>query len=133
MTVGLSPANLADQWLNWIRGIATTAPSLIATKLHTGDPGASGATAGAVGDTTRKTITLSAPSGTTPRAIALSGTQPVWTNGVGLEVLTHVSNWDSTSAGNFLWSAALAAPTTWGSTNTFTLTTLGVTIAPIAA
>lgn len=133
MTVGCSTANMADQWLNWIRGTATTAPSLIATKLHTADPGAAGAAAAAAGDTTRKTVTFAAPSGGTPRAIALTGTLPIWTNGGTTETLTHVSNWDSTSAGNFLWSAALSATQPWIASNTFTLTTLGVSITPIAA
>lgn len=132
MPLGLSSANLADVFLNLIRGTNATAPTLIATKLHTGDPGASGATAAAAGDTTRKTVTFAAPTGTTTRSIALNGTLPVWTNGGTSETLSHVSNWDSTSAGNFLWDAALAASQAWVSTNTFTLTTLGVSITPVA-
>jgi hypothetical protein len=132
MTLGISSANMADQWLNWIRATATTAPASINVKLHTADPGASGATAAAAGDTTRKVATFSAPSGTTTRAIALSANVGPWTNGGTSETISHVSNWSDISAGNFLWSAALSASQAWVSTNTFTLTTLGVSITPVA-
>ena len=130
MTVGLSQANVAHQWLNWIRGSATTAPSTIFVKLHTADPGASGATAAAAGSTTRVAATFSAASG---GAIALTGTNPSWTNGGTSETLTHVSVWDASTSGNFLWSAALSSSQAWANTNTFTLTTLGVSLTPIAA
>lgn len=132
MTLGLSSANLADAFLNIIRGTNVTAPTTINTKLHTGDPGAAGATAAAAGDTTRKAVTFAAPTGTTTRSIALNGTLPVWTNGGTSETLSHVTNWSDPAAGNFLWSAALAASQAWVSTNTFTLTTLGVSITPVA-
>lgn len=128
MTVGVSQANVAHQWLNWIRGTATTAPSTIFVKLHTADPNV-GATAAAVGSTTRVAATFSAASG---GAIALTGTNPSWTNGGTSETLTHISVWDASTAGNFLWSAALSSSQAWASTNTFTLTTLGVSITPIA-
>ncbi|SRR5258705_12938301 len=131
-TLGLSSANLADVFLNLIRGTNATAPTLIAVKLHTADPGASGATAAAAGDTTRKTATFAAPSGTTTRSIALTASPAAWTNGGTSETLSHISVWDSTSAGNFLWDAALSATQAWISTNTFTLTTLGVSITPVA-
>lgn len=130
MTVGVSQANVAHQWLNWIRGTATTAPSTIFVKLHTADPGSAGATAAAVGSATRVAATFSAASS---GAIALTGTNPSWTNGGTSETLTHVSVWDASTSGNFLWSAALSSSQAWASTNTFTLTTLGVSITPIAA
>lgn len=129
MPVGLSTTNVVNVWLNWIRGTNATAPTSINTKLHTADPGAAGATAAAAGDTTRKAATFAAPSG---GAIALSNS-PQWTNGGTSETLTHVSNWDASTAGNFLWSAALSSSQAWASTNTFTLTTLGVSITPLAA
>lgn len=133
-TVGLSSANLADVFLNLIRGTNATAPTLIAVKLHTsaGDPGAAGASNAAAGDTTRKTATFAAPTGTTTRAIALTASPAAWTNAATTETLGYVSAWDSTTAGNFLWSAALAATQPWVNTNTFTLTTLGVSITPVA-
>lgn len=129
MAVGLNTTNMAHQWLNWIRGVATTAPSGTYVKLHTGDPGGAGTTAAAAGSTTRVSATFSAASG---GAIALSNS-PQWTNGGTSETLTHISVWDASTAGNFLWSAALSSSQAWASTNTFTLTTLGVSITPLAA
>jgi hypothetical protein len=99
-------------------------------KLHTADPGASGATAAAVGSATRVAVTQSAASS---GAIAMNGTLPVWTNGGTSETLTHISVWDASTAGNFLYSAALTASQAWVNGNTFTLNTLGVSISPLAA
>jgi hypothetical protein len=130
MTVGVSSANIATGYLNVLRGTNFTAPTATWVKLHTGDPGASGTANAAVGDATRKQATFNAPSG---NAIALSASPSAWTNGGTSETLTHVSVWDASSAGNFLWSAALSSSQAWVSTNTFTLTTLGVSISPIAA
>ena len=130
MTVGLHATNVAHQWLNWIRGTATaTAPTAIYIKLHTGDPGASAATAAAAGSTTRVAATFSAASG---GAIALSNS-PQWTNGGTSETLSHISAWDAATSGNPLWTAALSASQPWASSNTFTLTTLGVSLTPIMA
>lgn len=130
MTVGLSSANVATPFLNALRGTNWTAPVGSFVKLHTADPGAAGATAAAVGSTTRVTVAFAAPSG---NAIAMTGTAPVWTNGGTSETLSHVSVWDAITTGNFDWSAALATPQPWASGNTFTLTALGVSLSPIAA
>lgn len=130
MTVGLSGANLANKWLDMLGGTAFTAPTLTAIKLHTADPGASGATAAAAGDTTRKTVTWSAASAGSKAMSSMSGT---WTNGGTSETISHISGWDSTTAGNFLFSGALSASQAWASTNTFTLTSLTVSLSPIAA
>jgi hypothetical protein len=130
MTVGISSANIATPWLNTLRATNMTAPVGSFVKLHTADPGAAGATAAAVGSTTRVTVAFAAPSG---NAIALTGTQPVWTNGGTSETLSHISVWDAITTGNFDWSAALTTPQAWASGNTFTLTTLTVSLSPIAA
>lgn len=134
MTVGLSAVNTANAWLAVLRGNATgttfTAPAVQAVKLHTADPGSAGATAAAAGDTTRKAIGYGAPSG---GSMSMSTTAPVWTNGGTSETLTHISVWDSTTAGNFQYSAALTASQAWASGNTFTLTTLTFALTPIAA
>jgi hypothetical protein len=112
MTVGLATTTLANKILDHLRGgTAWTQPAGIYVKLHTADPGAAGATAASVGSTTRSQATFSAASG---GAIALTGTSPSWTNGGTSETLTHISVWDA-------------------STNTFTLTTLGVSLTPLAA
>jgi hypothetical protein len=130
MTVGVSTVNVANKWLDYLRGVSPTAPTAEYAKLHTADPGSAGATAAAVGSATRVVVTQAAASG---GAIAITGTNPVWTNGGTSETLTHISVWDAITAGNFLYSVALTASQAWASTNTFTLTSLGVSVAPLAA
>lgn len=130
MTVGLAATTLANKWLDMLSGTAFTAPAGAFTKLHTADPGAAGATAAAVGDATRKTHTWAASSAGSK---AMNGTLPVWTNGGTSETLSHISEWDASSAGNFLFSAALTTPQAWASGNTFTLNTLTIAFTPIAA
>jgi hypothetical protein len=122
MTVGFASA-IVNGWLdgtfgtNWI-------------KLHTADPGASGATAAAAGDTTRKQATMAAASGGSK---AMTGSAGPWTNGGTSETLSHISMWTASTAGTFNASAALTTPQAWASTNTFTLTSLSISITPIAA
>lgn len=132
MTVGLSTVNTANAWLDCIRASGSTRTVVAGTfvKLHTGDPGSAGASNAAAGSTTRVAVTQAAASG---GAIALNGTAPVWTNGGTSETITHISVWDASTSGNFLYSVALTASQAWVSTNTFTLTTLGVSITPLAA
>jgi hypothetical protein len=131
MTAGLSTTNLANAWLNTIRGggagTSFTAPAAIYLKLHTGDPGASAANnASAV--TTRQAATLGAASG---GAVALTNS-PAFSM-TATETITHVSVWDASTAGNFLWSAALTTSKSVVSGDTLTFTTLGVSLAPLAA
>lgn len=132
MTVGVSTTNFANAALNAFRSGGTTLTVVAGTfaKLHTGDPGAAGASNAAVGDATRKAFTQAAASG---GSIALNGTAPVWTNGGTSETISHISVWDAVSGGNFLYSAALSASQAWASGNTFTLTALTVSITPLAA
>ncbi len=130
MTVGLAATTLANKWLDMLRGVAFTAPAATYVKLHTADPGAAGATAAAVGSATRVVATFSAASG---GALALTGTAPSWTNGGTSETISHISVWDASTAGNFLFSAALTTAQAWASTNTLTLNSLGVSLTPVAA
>jgi hypothetical protein len=132
MTVGVSTVNVANAWLNAIRDGGSTFTVVADTfvKLHTGDPGSAGASNAAAGSTTRVAVTQSAASS---GAIAINGTNPVWTNGGTSETITHVSVWDHVSAGNFLYSVTLSASQAWNTGNTFTLTALGASIAPLAA
>lgn len=132
MTVGVSTTNVANKWLDAIRASGSTFTVVANTyvKLHTGDPGSAGASNAAAGDTTRKAVTQSAASS---GAIAISGTNPVWTNGGSSETISHISVWDASTSGNFLYSVALSASQAWVSGNTFTLTALGVSISPLAA
>lgn len=124
MTVGLA-ASVVNGWLD-----GTFATATCWVKLHTGDPGASGASAAAAGDTTRKQATMASASGGSKAA---SGSVGPWTNGGTTEDLSHISLWSASSAGTFNGSGALSAPQAWASTNTFTLTALSVAITPIAA
>lgn len=132
MTVGVSTVNTADAWLNCIRSSGSTRTVVAGTfvKLHTGDPGSAGANNAAAGSTTRVALTQAASSS---GSIAQNGTAPVWTNGGTTETLTHISVWDASSAGNFLYSVALTASQAWVSGNTFTLNSCTVSIAPLAA
>lgn len=112
----------------WLDGTFSTTNCWI--KLHTGDPGASGANAAAAGDATRKQATMAAASGGSK---AMTGTAGPWTNVTTTETLTDISIWSAVSAGTFNASAQLTANQPWVDTNTFTLTTLSIAITPIAA
>lgn len=130
MTAGLHAVNVAHQWLNWIRGTATTAPTATYVKLHTGDPGAAG-TANASANTTRSQATFAAASA---GAIALTGTAPSWPSWAsGSETETHISVWDASTGGNFLFSVALTASKSITNGDTLNLATLGVSLTPLAA
>lgn len=99
-------------------------------KLHTGDPGAAGATAAAAGDTSRKQVTWNAVSAGARSMASMSG---AWTNGGTSETISHVSVWDASTAGNFLYSFALTTPQPWNTGNTYTQTAHSYSITPIAA
>lgn len=130
MAVGIT-GTLADSLLNVLRN---TAPTLYGAtlyiQLHTGDPGAAGTSNVSVGTTTRNSFTFAAPSS---HALALSASPSAWTNGGTSETLTHVSVWSASSAGTFLFSAALSSSQAWASSNQFTLTALGWSLSGIAA
>lgn len=122
MTVGLTAA-VVNGWLDGTFGTTWA-------RLHTADPGAAGGTAGAAGDTTRKQATMAAAAGGSK---AMTGTAGPWTNGGTTETLSHLSLWTLITAGVFNASVALTTPQAWSNTNTFTLTGLTISVAPIAA
>lgn len=130
MTVGLAATTLANKWLDMLGGTAFTAPATTAAKLHTGDPGAAG-TANASSVTTRPAITWAAAAAGSK---AMNNT-PSWATWAGTngEVVTHISVWDATSAGNFLFSAQLSASKTVNTGDTLNLTALTFAFTPIAA
>jgi len=130
MTVGLAATTLANKWLDMLSATAFTAPVGAFIKLPTADPGAAGATAAAVGSAVRVAITYAAAAAGVK---SMNGTLPVWTNGGTTETITHISSWDAVTAGTFLWDAVLTAAQAWVNTNTFTLTSLSLTMTPIAA
>ena len=130
MTVGISLVNLANPWLNLLRGVVPSAPTGLWLALHVGDPGVSG-TANQSVNTTRLALNLAAASN---GSVVLTGTQPLW-NMTATETLSHLSTWDSSTSGsgNFWFSAALSATRTVNNGDTFTLTSFGITLQPIAA
>ena len=129
MTVGLSAVNTADKLLNTIgrSGTTFTAGSLY-VKLHTGDPGATAATA-ASAVTTRYAVTFSASSAGSMALTSMGGT---WSM-TSTETISHISLWDAATAGNFLWSVALTASKSVVSGDTLSLTSLTLAFSPIAA
>lgn len=128
MAVGLSTTNLANKWLDMLRGATFTAPSALYVKLHVGDPGAAG-TANPSAVTARSILLLAqASSGT----VALAGAQPAWAM-TTTETISHLSVWDASSGGNFLWSAQLSLAKSVANGDTLTLTTCGLTLTPLAA
>jgi hypothetical protein len=131
MTVGLHPVNLTNEWLDMLGGTAFTAPTTTAARLHTGDPGASGVANGSANTTRVAYVWAAASAG----AKAISNT-PSWSSWAsGTETLTHVSSWDSATAGagNFLFSAQLTASKTVTNGDTFTLSSLSISLSPLAA
>lgn len=129
MTVGLSAGNTANKLLETIgrSGTTFTAGSLY-VKLHTADPGATGATA-ASAVTTRYACTFSAASAGSMSLSSMGGT---WSM-TATETITHISLWDNATAGNFLWSVALTASKSVVSGDTLSLTSLTLAFSPIAA
>lgn len=124
-TAGFSVVNMANAVLNGVRHVPFDINGTT-TKLHVGIPGDDGTDNYCQGDTSAEATTFGAASG---GAIALSNS-PSWTNGGYDEQLTHISVWTSTT---FLWSAALTTPRDWSETDTFTLSTLGISLSPLAA
>lgn len=129
MTVGISTANLANKILDHMRGgTAWTQPASLWMKQHIGDPTSAGAgSPGAV--TTRAAVTFAAASG---GAIAITGTNPSWSQ-TTTETISHISVWDASTAGNFLYSFALTASKAVVSGDTLTMTSSGFSLAPLAA
>lgn len=129
MTVGLATSTLANKILDHLRGgTAWTQPSGLYVKVHTGDPGSAG-TANASAVTTRSQATFAAAAS---GAIALTGTNPSFSM-TATETISHVSVWDASTSGNFLWSAQLSSAKSVVSGDTLTLTSLGFALSPLAA
>jgi hypothetical protein len=128
MTTGLATTTLANKWLDMLRAVAFTAPAAEWVKVHIGDPGSAG-TANASAVTTRSQAThAAAASG----AIALTSTLPSFAM-TTTETISHISVWDASSAGNFLYSGALSVSKAVVNGDTLTITTLGVSLTPLAA
>jgi len=129
MTVGLSAANTANKLLNTIGRTGTTfTAGTLYVALHTADPGASGTTA-ASAVTTRYQATFSAASA---GSMALSSMAGTWSM-TATETISHISLWDASTSGNFMWSVALTASKSVINGDTLSLTSLTLAFTPIAA
>lgn len=129
MTTGLAGTTLANKWLDMLRGVAFTAPAGFFVQPHTADPGAAGTTSvfTSVG-TQRSSATFSAAAA---GALALSNT-PSW-SATGSGTITHISAFDASSAGNFLLSGALTVSKPVANGDTLNLTSLSISLTPLAA
>lgn len=102
MATGLASGQ-ADAILDALcRSVAYSDPAGFFVKLHTGDPGAAGAS-NAAGETTRQSVTFSAASG----GAITNSAAVTWTNVSTTETISHVSFWSASTAGTFLGSDAL--------------------------
>lgn len=127
MAEGLS-TTLVSNWLNTIRAAGAAFGPVAAqyAQLHTANPGAAGTTAISAGSATRVIFTHAASS--SGSALALTGTNPAWTNGGTSETITDISVWTAITGGTFLFSVALTASKAWASADTMTLNSLGVSL-----
>ena len=131
MTVGIATVDFANKVLDhMLRAQASTAPAANHVQLHTGDPGAAG-NSNVSSTTTRSQATFSAAAS---GSCALSNT-PSWPSWAGTngENVSHISIWDASTAGTFLYSVALASPKTVNTGDTLNLTALTVSFTPLAA
>ena len=132
MAVGLVTVAFVNKVLDhMMRSQASTAPAGNFAKLHTADPGAAATTAPS-SVTTRPTMTFGAASA---GAIAITATFPTWAAWAGTngEVVTHISVWDASTAGTFLYSAVLTVAKTDNTGDTRTLSSFSASHAPLAA
>ena len=130
MAVGIA-ASVLNAWLDGLcRSVTWTEPAGFYVKLHTGDPGAAGAS-NAAGETDRVAVTFSAAaSGAITNSAAVE-----WTSVSTAETYSHVSFWDAAAAGNFLGSDDLATPRAVLVGDNFTIAAgdLDLAITPVAA
>ena len=103
--------------------LAWTMPTTVYVKLHTADAGEDGTTAAAT-NTTRTAVSWSAAAS---GAIA-SSAAVTWTNVSTTETYTHWSLWDASTAGNCLWTGALASSAAVVAGDTFQITTLTLSL-----
>jgi len=131
MAIGVSTTAIANRWLDLFGSASQTGYSSVYVKLHTGDPGAAGATA-ASANTTRVLLSWSAASGGSKSASGSPVAQwASWASGT--ETISHLSLWDASTAGNFLGSIALSASKVVNNTDTLNLTSLSLSISTLAA
>jgi len=136
MGAGVSAANVADKWLGVLKNTAFSGIANCYVQLHTNantnaGPGAAG-TANVSVETTRKAVTWGTISGSALPATSVTSWTS-WPSGANNETISWVSVWDASSAGNFLFSGALAVSKTVNTGDTLTLSTLSVGIGTLAS
>jgi len=102
---------------------AWTMPTTVYVKLHTADAGEAGTTSAATETTRKSAAWATAASG----SIATSATIE-WTNVSTTETYTHWSMWDASTAGNCLWTGALATSAAVTAGDTFQITSLTLSL-----
>lgn len=131
MAVGLAPAT-ANAILDALaRSVAWTEPAALWVKLHIGDPGAAG-TANAAAETDRIQAVFATPAA----AGAISNTTAsTWLAVAATEIYTHVSVWDASTAGTFIFSDQLAASKSVDAGDDFTIAIgdIDLTLGAVAA
>lgn len=130
MAVGTS-ATVANAILNaLLRSEVWSEPAACWGKLHLGDPGSAG-TSNAAAHTTRVQFDFASASG---GAASNSGDE-TFSSLAASETISHMSFWDASTNGNFLFSVALSSSKAVdaGGSLTFAAGELDVTITTIAA
>lgn len=110
---------LADHVL---RNTAFTPPTNLYVALHTADPTEAGnvaeVTTAAYGSYARKQMTVGAPT----NGVSTNNADLNWTNCPAITI-SHISIWDSLTAGNCLFFGPLSAAKTMASGETFKIVT----------
>ena len=129
MAVGLSTTGVANKMLDLVDSASVTGYSSTYVQLHTGDPGASG-TSNVSGETARPEITWATTGGGSK---SITGTLEWAAWSAGNETISHISIWDATSGGTFIWSGALTTAKAVSNTDTLQITSLTLSLTPLAA
>ena len=129
MAVGLSVTGIANKMLELVDSASVSGYSATYVALHTGDPGSAG-TSNASAETERKAITWAAESGGSK---AITGTLEWAAWDSGTETISHISIWSAASAGTFIWSGALTTSKSVSDTDTLQITSLTLSLTPLAA
>lgn len=127
MTYGVS-TTAANGFLTAYGGSGTSYATLY-VKLHTGDPGAAG-TSNASANTTRVAVTWGSASGGS-RSMSNTPTWSTWAS--GSETLAAISLWDALTSGTFVRSIQLTASKPVANGDDVVLTSLVLSITPLAA
>lgn len=123
MADGMASA-VADGWLNALFNNTSYSVATVFIKLHTGAPGAAGASNAAT-ETTRKSVSM----GTSSAGVIANDVAITWTSIAGSQDATDFSLWDASTAGNFLGSGTITAnPYTAGDTYNIAIGALTITL-----